>query len=81
MQTTLDIGDDVLSAAREKARADGKSVDQVITDLARQALSQSKVDDNTDGGELEFLGFRPLPKRGVVITNEMVNRIREEEGI
>jgi hypothetical protein len=26
-------------------------------------------------------GFMPLPHRGVIITNELVNRIREEEGI
>lgn len=39
MRTTLDIDDDVLSAARDIAQADGKSMGQVISDLARRALT------------------------------------------
>jgi len=26
-------------------------------------------------------GFQPLPHRAEIVTNELVNRIREEEGI
>ena len=30
---------------------------------------------------LECYGIRPLPSRGVVVTNEMVNKIRDDLGI
>lgn len=31
--------------------------------------------------DLERYGIRPLPSRGVVVTNEMVDKIRDELGI
>ena len=31
--------------------------------------------------DLEQYGFKTLPSRGVVVTNEMVNEIRDELGI
>jgi hypothetical protein len=79
MKTTLDIADDVLTAAEERARQDNLTVSEVITDIARQALldAPGKSLEN----ERVFYGFRPFPKRGVVITQEMVNRLIEEEGI
>jgi hypothetical protein len=39
MRTTLDIADDVLQAAKERARREGRSVGSVISDLARLALT------------------------------------------
>lgn len=32
-------------------------------------------------GPLAKYGFHPLPHRGVIITNEMIDRIRDEVGI
>jgi hypothetical protein len=32
-------------------------------------------------GPLAKYGLIPLPHRGVIITNEMIDRIRDEEGI
>jgi hypothetical protein len=50
MRTTLDIADDVLAAARDLARAEGKSMGDVISDLARQALTgQSTLGQFTPG--------------------------------
>lgn len=34
-----------------------------------------------DAVDLERYGIRPLPSRGMVVTNEMVNKIRDELGI
>ena len=31
--------------------------------------------------DLERYGIRPLPSRGVIVTNETVNKIRDELGI
>ena len=39
MRTTLDIADDVLQAAKELARRQHKTAGEVISELARMALS------------------------------------------
>jgi hypothetical protein len=39
MRTTLDIADDVLQAAKELARRQKKTAGQVLSELARKALS------------------------------------------
>jgi hypothetical protein len=39
MRTTLDIDEDILAAVKERARAEGKTMGQVISDLARQGLT------------------------------------------
>jgi hypothetical protein len=41
MRTTLDIADDVLQAARERARREKKTIGEVVSDLARSALTAS----------------------------------------
>ena len=81
MRTTLDIDDDILSASKALAKAAGKAAGQIISDLARKALTQPthfQVEQ-----PIAFYGIRPFPKRpgGVVVTNEMINRIRDAEGI
>ncbi len=83
MRTTLDIADDVLLAAKETARRDGRSVGAVISALARQSLLRSPagVGPRAARSPLEKYGIRPLPKRGGIVTNELVRRICDEEGI
>jgi len=77
MRTTLDIEDDVLSAAKEMARRDHLSAGQVISRLARIALTKrtSQGDGPTVGG------FRPLAPRGVLASNDQVNVLRDQEGV
>jgi len=82
VRTTLDIADDVLFAAKELARRERKSAGQVVSELARRGLLRSAPASSPGGGEEEpdeFLGFRPLPSRGVVVTNDLINRLREED--
>jgi len=78
MRTTLDIDADVLFAAKERARRERKSVGQVVSDLARQALiappSAPQVAENA-----ALYGFRPFPRRGGVVTNELIDKLREED--
>lgn len=46
MRTTLDIADDVLAAARALAAAEGRSLGQVVSRLARRGMtSTSRVSD------------------------------------
>jgi hypothetical protein len=40
MRTTVDIDDDVLAAAKDLAKAEGRTMGQVISDLVRRALTQ-----------------------------------------
>ena len=78
MRTTLDIADDVLLAVKERARREGKSAGEVISDLARQALQYRRHGDEVaEGGS--FYGFRPLPRRGAAVSNELIDRLRDEE--
>ena len=78
MRTTLDIADDVLLAVKERARRERRSAGDVISDLARQALQgRDHADEVAEGGS--FYGFRPLPRRGGTVSNELIDRLREEE--
>jgi hypothetical protein len=81
MRTTLDIDDDVLAAAKELAKAENSTAGEVISGLVRQALTCAA---GTEGGEvaphglLYKDGWYVLPSRGVVVTNELIDKIQEE---
>lgn len=82
MRTTLDIADDVLFAAKALGRREGKSAGRVLSELARRALLGQEGTPATAGAPEEpeeFFGFRPLPSRGVVVTNELIDQLREED--
>jgi hypothetical protein len=81
MRTTLDIQDDILMAAKELARSQRKSAGEVLSELARKGLAQPGPGDAEAEDELAAMGFYPMPRRGVIITNELIRQIREEEGI
>jgi hypothetical protein len=76
MRTTLDIDDDVLAVVKQLAKARHSTVGQVISDLARQALTRSPI----RGGEPRYRnGFRILPATGQTITSEMVQKWLEDD--
>jgi hypothetical protein len=79
MRTTLDIAEDVLLAAKALGKLERKSAGQVISELARKGLLPTRTYELDD--EEEFLGFRPLPSRGVVVSSELIEQLRDEEGI
>jgi hypothetical protein len=77
VRTTLDIDDDVLQAAKERARAEGKTAGQVVSELIRQALTQPR--DRLDMSRIQVVdGIPVLPSRGTVVTQEQVQRLIEE---
>jgi hypothetical protein len=73
MRTTLVIEDDVLEAARSLAEAEGKSVGEVISTLARRGLAP-QPQEAIEGG---FPVFSVTPG-AKPITLEMVQRALEE---
>ena len=80
MRTTLDIEDDVLQAAKEIGRRSRVSTGKALSDLARQALTRPQAPAVKE--EKTVYGFRSLPGApGKIVTNEMIDRLRDEEGI
>lgn len=89
MRTTLDISDDILFAAKELARREKKSLGQVISELARRAFAtpttsfpeRSPTLTLPVSERLAAYGIHPLPKSGHIVTNELIDRLRDAEGI
>jgi hypothetical protein len=73
MRTTLSLDDDVLQAARALAERSRQSLGEVVSGLARQALTAS-------GGFAEAGPFPLLPVSNpkAQVTLETVNRLRDE---
>ncbi len=78
MRTTLDIADDVLLAVKDRARREKRSAGELLSELAREALTQRHRVTGTGEGE-RFYGFEPLPPRGEAVSNELIDRLRDEE--
>ena len=91
MRTTLDIADDVLFAAKEIARREKKPLGQIISELARRAFStppalpgypHAASNPPAHASErLASFGIHPLPQRGGIVSNELIDRLRDAEGV
>ena len=87
MRTTLEIEDDVYAHARELAGYARASIGHTVSRLLRlgiQAESRSTipaVDPEPDSPFIMRNGVAVIKGIGRVVTTEMVNRIRDEEGI
>lgn len=77
MRTTISLDDDVLLAVQERARREKRTAGEVLSDLARQALTGQHR--QTDDRGLDRHGFRPLPRRGAAISNALIDRLREDD--
>jgi len=74
MRTTLDIDDDVLQAAKELGALHGKSAGQMVSELARRALSPTV-------SHRVRTGVPVLPRRRAGSprpTMKLVNELRDE---
>jgi len=74
MRTTLSIDDDVLAAAKGMAAVQHKTVGEVLSSLARQAL-QSKAPSGNMRNGVPLLTPRP---GAPPVTPELVNQLRDE---
>jgi hypothetical protein len=79
MRTTLDLDDDVLASAKEIARREKKTAGQVLSELARRALTQDAVAPvGVARDRAAVFGFRPFARRGAVVTNQRIQQLRDE---
>lgn len=73
MRTTLSIDDDIVAQARALSQRDGRTLGEVISDLARQGMRKSPAFVEGPNG---FLVLADRPTDGPV-TLELVNELRD----
>ncbi|MDQ1241411.1 MAG: hypothetical protein QG586_123 [Pseudomonadota bacterium] len=78
MRTTLDIDDDVLAAAKELARKQGNTAGEVISALARRALTGQAAGVREPRAAY---GFKPFAADGKIVSNETIDDLRDREGV
>ncbi len=74
MRTTLNIDNDLLALARTLARQQKSTTGAVISELAKEALSSKR--------EIQMIKGVPVfgkPRKGVKVTLDLVNKLRDEE--
>jgi hypothetical protein len=92
MRTTINFADHALYAAKDYASRNQKTFGEAVNELVLKGLQslsnvkeKSKSHKNMSVAELDAkfhaMGFRTIPSRGGVVTNELINQIRDEEGI
>ncbi|MGI8868143.1 MAG: CopG family transcriptional regulator [Mycobacteriales bacterium] len=78
MRTTLSIDNDVLVAVKERAAREKRSAGQVLSALAREALTREARTESPEHHQHHH-GFQPLPHRGAAVSNALIDRLREDE--
>ncbi len=74
MRTTLNIEEDALIAAKDLARREKKTAGQIVSELARKGLTGAST-VTTDEPKAMY-GFRPFPKEGRTVSNELIYKLR-----
>jgi hypothetical protein len=78
MRTTLDIADDVLLAVKERARREKRTAGEILSECAREGLTHRHRTYEVTEPE-SFYGFEPLPARGAAVSNELIDKLRDED--
>jgi hypothetical protein len=73
MRTTLAIDDDVLTAAKAIAHQTNRTIGEVVSELARRSLRPPAELAERNG--VPLLSVR---KPGVIVTQDIVNSLRDE---
>ena len=83
MRTTLDIDDDILAAVKKLARRERTTIGKFVSSIVRKALQARSQPVSADSPRrvLRVHGFNPIPAGGNVVTDELVNELREESGV
>ena len=75
MRTTLNIDADVLRTATQLASRSGQSLGAAISSLARAGISMQTT--NMMSEPQTIFGFRPFPHGDRVVSNQLINRLRQ----
>lgn len=78
MRTTLDIADDVLHAAKERAKRERKTIGEMISELARRALTTPEAPLCVKEPK-SVHGLKPFARRGGIVTNELIDKLRDDD--
>jgi hypothetical protein len=83
MRTTIDLDLDTLLAAKEIARAENVSLGKVVSRLLRMGLTgqHAQGQASADSSASSVTGFVPFAPRGVVVSNELIDKLRDSEGV
>lgn len=81
MRTTLDIENDVLAAVKDLARREGRTAGEVLSMLARRALTSPGPGGDAALEPPAVLGFRPFPAGHTLVTNDVIDDMRNRDGI
>ena len=73
MRTTLAIDDDVLTAAKAIARQSGKTLGEIMSELARKSLHPPAAASRRNGVPL-----LPVRNPDAIVTLDVVNELRDE---
>ncbi len=74
MRTTVNLDDDVLRATRELATLSGRTLGQVLSDLARSALTGDRDEEPLRNG----VPVLPATAEARLVTSEDVARLLDE---
>ena len=82
MRTTLDIDPDVLQTAREIGKKEKKTAGKVISEMARNGFygQEPAVREQTAPYTTKH-GVPVLPPTGRLVSQESIQRIRDDEAI
>ena len=75
MRATLAIDDDILAAAKQFAERDRKTVEEVVSALARQGLSRGSRAARAERNGMPLLLGR---RSATPVTSELINQLRDE---
>ncbi|HXJ44944.1 MAG TPA: hypothetical protein VNH18_36990 [Bryobacteraceae bacterium] len=75
MRTTLEIDDELLLTVKEIAVQKKTTAGHVVSDILRESLKPSSFTKEYRNG-VPLLPRRP---QGVIVTSELVNRLRDED--
>lgn len=82
MRTTIDLDADALLAVKEIARGENTSLGRVVSRLIRQALgAATPAAEQAPPAVNEVTGFVPFASRGSVVSNELIEHLRDVEGV
>ena len=80
MRTTVTLDDDVYEAALCQAKATGRRLGSVLSEMARHALRGDLQPGPTAGQSGRFPAF-DVPSDAALIPNSRVQRVLDEHGI